>query len=150
MVFRHIANTAENIFYADKVLIISWVYRWNGRGKLLALQKREDDSSYIKMSERIKNSAAVQEIYCQHRWKQFLYWQVVNNFVSKSVQLHYHRNFQKTHYPEISVQSPGSNRAERPAYDRIWNAIDCVSYRQHPFMAEEKRGQESGSVREKT
>ena len=34
-----------------------------------------------------------------------------NNFVSISVQLHCHRNFQKTHYPKISVQSPGSNRA---------------------------------------
>ena len=60
------------------------------------------------------------------------------------MQLHYHRNFQKTHYPEISVQSPGSNRAERPAYGGFSNAIVCVSYRQHPIMAEEERGQERG------
>ena len=66
------------------------------------------------------------------------------------MQLNYHRNFQKTHYPKISVQSPGSDRAERPAYSGFSNAIVCVSYRQHPIMAEEKRNQESGSVREKT
>ena len=65
--------------------------------------------------------------------------------MSISVQLHYHRNFQKTHYPEISVQSPGSNRAERPAYDSFLNATVCVSYSQHPLMAEEERGQERGS-----
>ena len=64
--------------------------------------------------------------------------------MSVSIQLQYHRNFQKTHYPEISVQPPGSNRAERPAYCDFLNAIVCVSYRQHPIMAEEKRSQESG------
>ena len=46
--------------------------------------------------------------------------------MSVSAQLYYHRNFQKTYYPEISVQSPGSNRAERPAYCDFLNAIDCV------------------------
>ena len=46
--------------------------------------------------------------------------------------------------------APGSNRAERPAYGGFSNAIVCVSYRQHPIMAEEKRSQESGRVREKT
>ena len=44
----------------------------------------------------------------------------VNNFVSISVQLHYHRNFQKTHYPEISVQSPGSNRASASRLRRLF------------------------------
>ena len=62
------------------------------------------------------------------------------------MQLHYHRNFQKTYYPKISVQSPGSDRAELPAYSGFSNTIVCVSYNQHPIMAEEKRGQESGRI----
>ena len=39
---------------------------------------------------------------------------------------------------------PGRTERQRPAYNGIWNAIVCMSYRQHPIMAEEKRGQESG------
>ena len=45
---------------------------------------------------------------------------------------------------------PGRTERQRPAYNGIWNAIVCVSYSQHPIMAEEKRSQESGSTREKT
>ena len=45
---------------------------------------------------------------------------------------------------------PGRTERQRPAYSGFSNAIVCVSYRQHPIMAEEERGQESGRVREKT
>ena len=39
---------------------------------------------------------------------------------------------------------PGRTERQRPAYSGFSNAIVCVSYRQHPIMAEEKRSQESG------
>ena len=39
---------------------------------------------------------------------------------------------------------PGLTERQRPAYNGIWNAIVCVSYSQHPVMAEEKRSQERG------
>ena len=45
---------------------------------------------------------------------------------------------------------PGRTERQRPAYGGFSNAIVCVSYSQHPIMAEEERGQESGRVREKT
>ena len=45
---------------------------------------------------------------------------------------------------------PGRTERQRPAYNGFLNAIVCVSYSQHPIMAEEKRSQESGRVREKT
>ena len=45
---------------------------------------------------------------------------------------------------------PGRTERQRPAYCDFLNTIVCVSYNQHPIMAEEERGQESGSAREKT
>ena len=66
------------------------------------------------------------------------------------MQLHCHRNFQKTHYPKISVQSPGSNRAERPAYCDFLNAIVCVSYRQHLFGGVRVWVRKEGATRERT
>ena len=68
-------------------------------------------SNYIKIIMQYIVKMSKQQIYSQQRQKQFPCRQGVNNFVSISVQLHCHRNFQKTHYPKISVQSPGSNRA---------------------------------------
>ncbi len=44
----------------------------------------------------------------------------------------------------------GLSERQRPAYSGFSNAIVCVSYSQRPIMAEEKRSQESGSLREKT
>ena len=41
---------------------------------------------------------------------------------------------------------PGRTERQRPAYNGVWNAIVCVSYSQHPIMAEEKRSQESGMI----
>ena len=52
--------------------------------------------------------------------------------------------------PRYLYSPPGRTERQRPAYNGIWNAIVCVSYRQHPIMAEEVRGQENGRVREKT
>ena len=45
---------------------------------------------------------------------------------------------------------PGRTERQRPAYCDFSNAIVCLSYSQHPVMAEEKRSQERGSVRETT
>ena len=39
---------------------------------------------------------------------------------------------------------PGWTKRQRPAYGGFSNAIVCVSYHQHPIMAEEKRSQERG------
>ena len=39
----------------------------------------------------------------------------------------------------------GRTERQRPAYGGFSNAIVCVSYHQHPIMAEEERGQERGS-----
>ena len=65
-----------------------------------------------------------------------------NNFVSISVQLHYHRNFQKTHYPEISVQSPGSNRASASRLRRLFKRnLLCVL---SPTPHYGRRGERSG------
>ena len=90
---KYIANNAENSFYTDKVLIISWVNPCN---------------------------CTVTEISKRRTIQRYLY------------------------------SPPGGTERQRPAYNGIWNAIVCVSYRQHPIMAEEKRSQESGSAREKT
>ena len=38
----------------------------------------------------------------------------------------------------------GRTERQRPAYSDFLNTIVCVSYSQHPIMAEEKRSQESG------
>ena len=90
---KHTANNAENSIRADKVLIISWVYRRN---------------------------CTVTETFQRRTIQRYLY------------------------------SPPGRTERQRPAYDGIWNAIVCVSYSQHPIMAEEKRSQERGRVREKT
>ncbi len=90
---KYIANTAENSFYTNKALIISWVYQCN---------------------------CTVTEISKKRTIPRYLY------------------------------SPPGRTERQRPAYCDFLNAIVCVSYRQHPIMAEEKRSQESGSVREKT
>ena len=70
------------------------------------------------------------------------YRQGVNNFVSVSVQLHYHRNFQKTHYPEISVQSPGSNRASASRLRRLFkrNRLCVLSPTPHYGRREKESG----------
>ena len=90
---KYTANTAENSFRADKLLIISWVNPCN--------------------------------------------W-IITETSKKRTILRY-------------LYSPlGRTERQRPAYNGILNAIVCVAYRQHPIMAEEKRGQESGSARGKT
>ena len=85
---KYIANTAENSFRACKVLIISWVYRYN---------------------------CTVTEISKKRTIQRYLY------------------------------SPPGRTERQRPAYGGFFNAIVCVSYRQHPIMAEEMRSQERGS-----
>ncbi len=75
-----------------------------------------------------------------------------NNFVSTSVQLHCHRNFQKTHYPEISVQSPGSNRASASRLYRLFkrNRLCVLSPTPHYGRREKesgKRGHEGENLR---
>ena len=52
--------------------------------------------------------------------------------------------------PRYLYSPPGRTERQRSAYGGFSNTIVCVSYRQHPIMAEEERGQESGSAREKT
>ena len=60
------------------------------------------------------------------------------------MQLNYHRNFQKRTIPRYLYSPLGRTERQRPAYDGLLNAVVCVSYSQHPIMAEEKRSQESG------
>ena len=74
--------------------------------------------------------------------KTYPYRKGVNNFVSKSVQLHCHQNFQKTHYPKISVQSPGSNRASAPRLRRLFkrNRLCVLSPTPHYGRREKESG----------
>ena len=62
--------------------------------------------------------------------------------MSVSLQLHCHRNFQKTYYPEISVQSPGSDRA--PASRLYWlfkrNRLCVLSPTPHYGRREKESG----------
>ena len=60
------------------------------------------------------------------------------------MQQHYHRNFQKRTILRYLYSPPGRTERQRPAYSGFSNAVVCVSYRQHPIMAEEERGQERG------
>jgi|GEM_PF-6826634 len=58
------------------------------------------------------------------------------------MQLHCHRNFQKTHYPEISVQSPGSNRASASRLQRLFkrNRLCVLSPTPHYGRREKESG----------
>ena len=58
------------------------------------------------------------------------------------MQLHCHRNFQKTHYPEISVQSPGSSRASASRLQRLFkhNRLCVLSPTPHYGRRDEESG----------
>ena len=58
------------------------------------------------------------------------------------MQLHCHRSFQKTHYPEISVQSPGSNRASASRLRRLLkrNRLCVLSPTPHYGRRDEESG----------
>ena len=99
-------------------------------------------SNYIEIAVQHIIKMPKQWIYRQHWWKQFRYRQGVNNFVSLTVQLNYHWNFQKTHYPEISVQSPGSNRASASRLQRLFkrNRLCVLSPTPHYGRRDEESG----------
>ena len=58
------------------------------------------------------------------------------------MQLHYHRNFQKTHCPKISVQSPGSDRASASRLQRLFkrNRLCVLSPTPHYGRREKESG----------
>ena len=62
--------------------------------------------------------------------------------MSVPVQLHCHRNFQKTHYPKISVQSPGSNGASASRLQRLFkhNRLCVLSPTPHYGRREKESG----------
>ena len=99
-------------------------------------------SNYIKIIMQYIVKLSKQQIYSQQRQKQFPCRQGVNNFVSVSEQLHYHRNFQKTHYPKISVQSPGSNRASASRLRRLFKRNRLCVLSPTPHYG--RRGERSG------
>ena len=61
------------------------------------------------------------EIYRQHCLKQFPYRQGINNFVSVSVQLHWHLPFKKTPLTWDICTNMRTCSIKRPCIDRIFN-----------------------------
>ena len=122
-------------------------YSWHKPPPLLEFG---NDSSFIKLLERIKNNAAV---------KKYIANTAENSFDTDKVLIiswPYRCNCtitetsKKRTIQRYLYSPPGRTERQRPAYGGFLNAIVCVSYHQHPIMAEEKRSQESGRVREKT
>ena len=113
--------------------------------------KRERESKYNELLERIKKQRGSIIEYITNtaenssRTNKVLIFSWVYQCNCTVTEISKKRTIQRYLY-----SPPGRTERQRPAYDGLLNAIVCVSYRQHPIMAEEERGQESGRVREKT
>ena len=109
--------------------------------------KRERESKYNELLERIKKQRGSIIEYITNtaenssRTNKVLIFSWVYQCNCTVTEISKKRTIQRYLY-----SPPGRTERQRPAYDGLLNAIVCVSYSQHPIMAEEKRSQERGRI----